>query len=191
MSRTAEIKKKTREVQIELKINIDGTGAREISTGVGFLDHMLEIFSEFSMFDIFLKASGDTHIDEHHLTEEIGMSLGEAIREASGTDIERFADAKVPLDEALCEFVIDISGRPFFFIHNYNLIREAFYANIAHIFFDGLSRGGKFTIHVTVLKGINSHHIVEAIFKAGALCFRKATRERKLGKPSSTKGYID
>ncbi len=190
--REIEITKSTKEVNIKLKVNLDGTGKREISTTIGLLDHMLEIFSEFSLFDIFISARGDTHIDEHHLTEEIGMVLGEAIRNACGNDIERFSNSKVPLDEALCEFVLDISGRPYFFLHGAEMIKESIYLNTLYIFFDGVARGGRFTIHCTVERGLNSHHIVEAMFKAGALCFRHATRKRGRGEgiPPSTKGYI-
>jgi len=188
--RVSSIEKKTKEAEVRISVNIDGKGERKISTSMGFLDHMLEIFSEFSLFDIELEAKGDTNVDYHHLTEEIGICLGKTIREACGDDIERFADAKVPLDEALCEFVLDISGRPYFFIHNFNLIRESYYANILHVFFDGVARGGGFTQHCIINYGMNSHHIVEACFKAAALCFRRATRKRDLNKPSSTKGYI-
>ncbi|MDT7906851.1 MAG: imidazoleglycerol-phosphate dehydratase [Candidatus Calescibacterium sp.] len=188
--RVSSIEKKTKEVEVRISVNIDGKGERKISTSIGFLDHMLEIFSEFSLFDIEVEAKGDTNVDYHHLTEEIGICFGKAIREACGDDIERFADAKVPLDEALCEFVLDISGRPYFFIHNFNLIRESYYANILHVFFDGVARGGGFTQHCIINYGMNSHHIVEACFKAAALCFRRATRKRDLNKPSSTKGYI-
>jgi imidazoleglycerol-phosphate dehydratase len=188
--RVSRIEKKTKEAEVRISVNIDGKGERKISTSIGFLDHMLEIFSEFSLFDIEVEAKGDTNVDYHHITEEIGICLGKTIREASGDDIERFANAKVPLDEALCEFVLDISGRPYFFIHNFNLIRESYYANILHVFFDGVARGGGFTQHCIINYGMNSHHIVEACFKAAALCFRKATRKRNLNKPSSTKGYI-
>jgi len=183
--RVSSIEKKTKEAEVRISVNIDGKGERKISTSIGFLDHMLEIFS-----DIEVEAKGDTNVDYHHLTEEIGICFGKAIREACGDDIERFADAKVPLDEALCEFVLDISGRPYFFIHNFNLIRESYYANILHVFFDGVARGGGFTQHCIINYGMNSHHIVEACFKAAALCFRRATRKRNLNKPSSTKGYI-
>jgi imidazoleglycerol-phosphate dehydratase len=190
MSRIGKVEKATREAEVYLSVNLDGEGRRNISTTIGFLDHMLEVFSEFSLFDIEISAKGDTHIDEHHLVEEIGLCFGEAIRDACGDDIERFADSKVPLDESLCEFVLDISGRPYFFLHNSHLIRESFYGNILFIFFDGVARGGGFTIHCTVERGMNSHHIVEAAFKAAALSFRKATRKRNLSRVPSTKGYL-
>jgi imidazoleglycerol phosphate dehydratase HisB len=188
--RTSSIQKKTKEAEVRIFVNLDGEGKRKVSTSIGFLDHMIEIFSEFSLFDIEIEAKGDIHVDYHHITEEIGLCFGKVIREACGDDIERFANAKVPLDEALCEFVLDISGRPYFFIHNFNLIRESLYANILHVFFDGVARGGGFTQHCIIEYGMNSHHIVEACFKAAALCFKKATRKRGLSKPSSTKGYI-
>lgn len=188
--RAYKLSKKTKEADIDLKINIDGTGKSKIETTVGFLDHMLTIFSEFSLFDIELSAKGDTHIDNHHLVEEIGLCMGEAIMSSCGKDIRRFGSEKVPLDEALCEFVVDISGRPYFFLHGAELIKEPFYLNILYIFFDGLARGGKFTTHCSVYYGMNSHHIVEASFKASALAFHQATRKRGVERIPSTKGYI-
>ncbi len=188
--RRCDMSKSTKEVSLKLSLNIDGRGERNIKTGVGFLDHMLEIFCEFSLFDLTLSARGDTHIDFHHTVEEVGKSLGEAIRRSCGDDIERFADSRVPLDEALCEFTLDISGRPYFFLHGAEKIQDIYLRDLLFVFFDGMARGGGFTIHCSVLHGMNSHHIVEACFKAGALCFRRATRTRGLEKPSSTKGYL-
>lgn len=190
LQREYEIDKKTEEVQLKVRVNIDGVGKRNIKTGIGFLDHMMEIFSEFSLFDIELSAQGDTHVDYHHLVEEVGLCVGEAIGKSCGEDIWRFGSQKVPLDEALSEFVLDISGRPYFFLHGAEFVKEPFYLNILYIFFDGLSRGGKFTSHCTIFYGLNSHHIVEASFKASALAFYKATRKRGVGRTSSTKGYI-
>lgn len=187
--REYEINKKTQEVEIKGRINIDGTGQRDIKTGIGFLDHMLGIFSEFSLFDMEISAKGDTHVDYHHLVEELGLCVGEAIAKSCGDDIWRFGSEKVPLDEALCEFVVDISGRPYFFLHGAENIKEHFYLNILYIFFDGLSRGGRFTSHCTIFYGFNSHHIVEASFKAASLAFYKATRKRGTGRVPSTKGY--
>lgn len=188
--RAYEVHRKTNEVEISLLLNLDGTGRRNIRTGIGFLDHMLEIFTEFSLFDIELTAKGDLKVDDHHLTEEVGIILGEAVARACGGDIVRFGDSKVPLDEALCEFVLDISGRPYFFLHGGEKIKEIQYLNTLHLFFDGVSRGGRFTSHCTIYHGLNSHHIVEASFKAAALAFHKATRKRAVGRTSSTKGYL-
>lgn len=188
--RFCELLKKTEEVEISLKIDLDGTGRRNIKTGLGFLDHMLDIFSEFSLFDMEIIAKGDLEVDSHHLIEEVGLSLGEAITRSCGDDIRRFADSKVPLDEALCEFVVDISGRPYFFLHGGEKINEPFYFNLLYLFFDGVARGGKLTLHCTVYHGLNSHHIAEASFKAAALSFHKATRRRGIKRTPSTKGYL-
>ena len=197
--RIASISRTTSESSIELTVNLDGTGVSNISTSVPFFDHMLTAFAKHSLTDLTVTATGDTHIDVHHTVEDIGISLGLAIREALGdkAGISRFGDALVPLDEALVQAVVDISGRPFL-VHSgepagfeFHLIGGHFTGSMVRHVFEAITYNAGLTTHVTVLNGRDPHHIAEAEFKAFARAFRQAKAIDPLvqGIPS-TKGAL-
>lgn len=197
--RTASISRTTSESQIELSLNLDGTGSSTIDTSVPFFDHMLTAFAKHSLTDLTVKATGDIHIDVHHTVEDIAISLGLAIREALGdkAGISRFGDALVPLDEALVQAVVDISGRPFL-VHTgepsgfeFHLIGGHFTGSLVRHVFEAISYNAGLTTHITVLNGRDPHHIAEAEFKAFARAFRQAKAFDALvdGIPS-TKGAL-
>jgi imidazoleglycerol-phosphate dehydratase len=197
--RIASISRTTSESSIELTINLDGTGVSNIETNVPFFDHMLTAFAKHSLSDLTVKASGDIHIDVHHTVEDIGISLGLAIREALGdkAGISRFGDALVPLDEALVQAVVDISGRPFL-VHSgepagfeFHLIGGHFTGSMVRHVFEAITFNAGLTTHITVLNGRDPHHIAEAEFKAFARAFRQAKALDPLvqGIPS-TKGAL-
>ena len=197
--RIASISRTTSESSIELTINLDGTGVSNIETTVPFFDHMLTAFAKHSLSDLTVKASGDIHIDVHHTVEDIGISLGLAIREALGdkAGISRFGDALVPLDEALVQAVVDISGRPFL-VHTgepegfeFHLIGGHFTGSMVRHVFEAITFNAGLTTHITVLNGRDPHHIAEAEFKAFARAFRQAKALDPLvqGIPS-TKGAL-
>ena len=197
--RTASISRTTSESSIELTLNLDGTGASNIDTSVPFFDHMLTAFAKHSLTDLTVKASGDIEIDVHHTVEDIGISLGLAIREALGdkAGISRFGDALVPLDEALVQAVVDISGRPFL-VHSgepagfeFHLIGGHFTGSMVRHVFEAITYNAGLTTHITVLNGRDPHHIAEAEFKAFARAFRQAKAIDPLvqGIPS-TKGAL-
>lgn len=195
----ASISRTTSESSIELTINLDGTGESNIETTVPFFDHMLTAFAKHSLSDLTVTASGDIHIDVHHTVEDIGISLGLAIREALGdkAGISRFGDALVPLDEALVQAVVDISGRPFL-VHSgepagfeFHLIGGHFTGSMVRHVFEAITFNAGLTTHITVLNGRDPHHIAEAEFKAFARAFRQAKALDPLvqGIPS-TKGAL-
>ena len=197
--RTARISRTTSESSIELHIDLDGTGASTINTSVPFYDHLLTAFAKHSLTDLTVTASGDTHIDVHHTVEDIGIALGLAIREALGdkAGISRFGDALVPLDEALVQAVVDISGRPYL-VHTgepagfeLHLIGGHFTGSMVRHVFEAITFNAGLTVHVTVLGGRDPHHIAEAEFKAFARAFREAKALDPLvsGIPS-TKGVL-
>ena len=197
--RIASISRTTSESSIELTINLDGTGVSNIETTVPFFDHMLTAFAKHSLSDLTVQASGDIHIDVHHTVEDIGISLGLAIREALGdkAGISRFGDALVPLDEALVQAVVDISGRPFL-VHSgepagfeFHLIGGHFTGSMVRHVFEAITFNAGLTTHITVLNGRDPHHIAEAEFKAFARAFRQAKALDPLvqGIPS-TKGAL-
>lgn len=197
--RTATIRRSTSESSIELTLNLDGTGVSDISTTVPFFDHMLTAFAKHSLTDLTVKASGDTHIDVHHTVEDIAISLGLAIREALGdkSGISRFGDALVPLDEALVQAVVDISGRPFL-VHTgepagfeFHLIGGHFTGSMVRHVFEAITFNAALTTHIRVVSGRDPHHIAEAEFKAFARAFRQAKALDALvsGIPS-TKGAL-
>ncbi len=194
--RNANIHRKTRETNIELNLNLDGKGEFDINTGIGFFNHMLETFSRHSLIDLTVIASGDIHVDFHHLVEDTAISLGKAVMQALGDKkgIRRFGEAQVPLDEALCESVIDVSGRPGCFdnLSDYRGLVGDFDFELGKVFFSGFAAQG-FTLHVKVKEGENLHHILEAAFKAFARALRRAieTDSRSEGRIPSTKDYID
>ena len=199
MSRSASIKRSTSESSIELTLNLDGTGKSNISTGVGFFDHLLTAFSKHSLIDLDIKATGDLHIDVHHTVEDTAIVLGQAIRESLGdkSGISRYGDATVPLDEALVRAVVDVSGRPYL-VHTgepagfeYHLIGGHFTGSLVRHVFEAITLNAGITVHVTVLDGRDPHHIAETEFKAFARAMRKAVEAdpRVSGIPS-TKGAL-
>ena len=197
--RVAQIKRETSESSIELSINLDGTGVSNIDSSVPFYDHMLTAFSKHSLIDLTVKATGDTHIDVHHTVEDIGIALGLAIKQALGdkAGISRYGDALVPLDEALVQAVVDISGRPYL-VHTgepagfeMHLIGGHFTGSMVRHVFEAITFNAALTVHITVLGGRDAHHIAEAEFKAFARAFRqaKALDPLVVGIPS-TKGAL-
>ena len=199
MSRTASRSRSTSESSIELSLDLDGTGASTIRTSVPFLDHLLTAFAKHSLTDLVVTASGDTDIDVHHTAEDVGIVLGDAIREALGDKrgIARFGDATVPLDEALTRAVVDLSGRPYL-VHGgepagfeLHLIGGHFTGSMVRHVFEAIVFNARMTAHVDVLAGRDPHHIAESEFKAFARAFRAAKAFDPLvaGVPS-TKGAL-
>ncbi len=193
--RRAAVDRSTSETTIRVELELDGTGKRRIATPVPFVDHMLDAFARHGLFDLVLEAKGDTHIDDHHTVEDIGMVLGSAFREALGdrAGIRRFGWATVPLDETLAEVVVDLSGRPFL-VYNVTLSHrevKGFDLGLFEDFFQALANQGGLNLHVNVRYGRNPHHMIEAVFKAFAKAMDQATRqdERVVGVPS-TKGVL-
>jgi imidazoleglycerol-phosphate dehydratase len=198
-SRTAELSRATSESQIELSLDLDGTGRSSISTSVPFFDHLLTAFAKHSLTDLTVRATGDTHIDAHHTVEDVSIVLGQAIRAALGdkSGIARYGDALVPLDEALAQAVVDISGRPYL-VHDgepegyaFHLIGGHFTGSLVRHAFEAIAYNAALTVHVRVLGGRDPHHIAEAEFKAFARAFRQAKALDPLvdGIPS-TKGAL-
>jgi imidazoleglycerol-phosphate dehydratase len=194
--RQAEVTRNTLETQISVSINLDGTGKSQFSTGLGFLDHMLDQIARHGMFDIDVQAKGDLHIDAHHTVEDIGITLGQAFAKAIGDKkgINRYGHAYVPLDEALSRVVLDLSGRPGLEF-NCEFTRAAigeFDVDLVHEFFQGFVNHANVTLHIDNLKGHNSHHQSETIFKAFGRALRMAVTfdERMSGIMPSTKGSL-
>jgi imidazoleglycerol-phosphate dehydratase len=199
MSRTATRSRSTSESSVELAIDLDGTGASSVHTSVPFLDHLLTAFAKHSLTDLTVTASGDTHIDVHHTAEDVGIVLGDAIREALGdkAGIARYGDATVPLDEALTRAVVDLSGRPYL-VHGgepagfeLHLIGGHFTGAMVRHVFEAVVFNARMTAHIDVLAGRDPHHIAESEFKAFARAFRAAKALDPLvsGVPS-TKGAL-
>lgn len=197
--RVASITRATSESSIELSIDLDGTGVSDIQTSVPFYDHMLTAFSKHSLIDLTVRATGDTDIDVHHTVEDIGITLGLAIKQALGdkAGISRYGDALVPLDEALVQAVVDISGRPYL-VHTgepagfeMHLIGGHFTGSMVRHVFEAITFNAGLTVHITVLGGRDPHHIAEAEFKAFARAMRQAVEPdaRVTGIPS-TKGAL-
>jgi imidazoleglycerol-phosphate dehydratase len=191
--RMAEIKRQTKETDIEVKLIIDGEGKADVSTGIGFLDHMLITLAKHSSIDLFLKARGDLYVDQHHLVEDIGISLGQALDKAleERKGIKRFGFALVPMDEALVLSAIDISGRGGFW-KDFSLKKTklgGFETETLEEFFRQLAFNTKISLHIRLLNGDNLHHIIEAMFKAFALALKEAIRIEGKEIPS-TKGKI-
>ena len=197
--RVAHLQRETSESSIDLSLDLDGTGSSDIQTSVPFYDHLLTAFSKHSLIDLTVRASGDTEIDVHHTVEDIGIVLGKAIREALGdkAGIARFGDALVPLDEALVQAVVDVSGRPYL-VHlgepagfEFHLIGGHFTGSMVRHVFEAVAANAGLTVHITVLGGRDPHHIAEAEFKAFARALRQAIAPdaRVIGVPS-TKGAL-
>jgi imidazoleglycerol-phosphate dehydratase len=194
--RKAAIKRTTKETDIAVAINLDGRGAGSISTGIGFLDHMLELFARHSRIDMDVMAAGDLHIDFHHTTEDVGIALGQAVRQALGDmrGIARYADALLPMDETLTRVAVDVSGRPFLVFrttfHSEKI--GTFDTQLVSEWFKAFAMNAGITLHVETLYGINDHHISESCFKGLARALRAAVEIDLQAKDEvpSTKGQL-
>jgi len=194
--RAAQVTRSTKETNISVDINLDGTGQYDISTGIGFFDHMLEQLSRHSLIDMTIMATGDTHIDFHHTVEDVGIALGQALVKALGerTGITRYADVHLPMDETLTRCAVDVSGRPFL-VWNVEFNRPKvgdFDTELFEEFFRALAINGGLTLHVETLYGSNCHHIAESCYKATAKALRKAIEidPRMADSVPSTKGRL-
>src|SRR6059058_1574136 len=194
--RTATIKRKTKETDIEVSVNLDGTGVSNVATGIGFLDHMLDLLARHSRIDVVVKATGDLHIDHHHTTEDVGIALGQAVKQALGDmkGITRYADVHVPMDEALTRVAIDISGRPFL-VFQAEFVRDkvgSFDTELVQEWFQAFAVNSGVTLHVATLYGTNDHHIAESCFKGLARALRAAVAidVRAANEVPSTKGSL-
>ncbi|GAA3339332.1 imidazoleglycerol-phosphate dehydratase HisB [Curtobacterium pusillum] len=198
-ARTATISRSTSESSIELELDLDGTGTSDISTSVPFFDHMLTAFSKHSLIDLRVRSTGDTHIDVHHTVEDTGIVLGQAIKQALGdrSGIGRYGDALVPLDEALAQAVVDVSGRPFL-VHTgepagfeFHRIGGHFTGSMVRHVFEAITFNAGITVHVRLLEGRDPHHIAEAEFKAFARAMRRAVElDPRVDGIPSTKGAL-
>lgn len=194
-NRCALLERKTRETSVQIELALDGRGHSEIATGVPFLDHMLDSFARHGFFDLKVQAQGDLEIDEHHTVEDVGIVLGRAFRQALGdrSGIKRFGSATVPLDEALCTSVVDISGRSYL-AYNVNIKQERvgnFQTILVHDFMKALSDEAQMNLHVIMHSGRNPHHMIETIFKSLAKAMDQATAvEPRVQGALSTKGTL-
>ena len=195
-ARTAEVTRNTGETQIRVAVNLDGTGAQKLDTGVPFLDHMLDQIARHGLIDLQIDAKGDLHIDAHHTVEDVGITLGQAFAKAIGDKkgIRRYGHAYVPLDEALSRVVIDFSGRPGLEFHvpfTRSMI-GGFDVDLVHEFFQGFVNHALVSIHVDNLRGVNAHHQCETVFKAFGRALRMAVEldARSAGTIPSTKGSL-
>jgi imidazoleglycerol-phosphate dehydratase len=196
VSRVGEINRKTTETDLHVRVNLDGTGQAKVKTGIGFFDHMLEALARHGLLDLTVEARGDLHVDGHHTVEDTGIVLGQAIAQALGdrAGIRRYADAIVPLDEALVRCVVDVSGRPYLSYHidipKWQMLGD-FDVFLTPEFFRALVLNARLTVHLDLIRGDNPHHIVESAFKAFARSLDSATAldPRVTGAPS-TKGTL-
>ncbi len=196
MTRTAEVVRNTKETQIRVRVNLDGTGVAKLATGIPFLEHMLDQVARHGMIDLDIDAKGDLHIDAHHTVEDIGITLGQAVAKAAGdkAGIRRYGHAYVPLDEALSRVVVDLSGRPgleYGVTYTRALIGE-FDVDLVHEFFQGFVNHALVTLHIDNLRGDNAHHQCETVFKAFARALRMALERDAAagGAIPSTKGSL-
>jgi imidazoleglycerol-phosphate dehydratase len=194
--RKGAVARKTKETDVEVAIDLDGTGASSIATGIGFLDHMLDLLARHSRIDVHVKAKGDLHIDHHHTTEDVGIALGQALKQALGDmkGISRYADVHVPMDEALTRVAIDISGRPIL-VFNVEFGRAKvgpFDTELVEEWFRAFATNAGVTLHVATLYGGNDHHIAESCFKGLARALRAAVAvdPRAANEVPSTKGRL-
>ncbi|MDD5556732.1 MAG: imidazoleglycerol-phosphate dehydratase HisB [bacterium] len=191
--RTGEVRRKTRETDIRVRVDLDGGGTADVRTGIGFFDHMLEIFARHARIDLKVVAKGDLHVGQHHTVEDVGISLGEALREALGRKegIGRYGFFAAPMDEALATVALDLSGRPYlrYGVRTGRRKIAGFDLGLVEEFFRALASSGGITMHVELSSGRNPHHIVEAVFKATARAFRMAVARSGRGIPS-TKGRL-
>jgi imidazoleglycerol-phosphate dehydratase len=194
--RQAKVERNTLETRISATVDLDGTGRYDVSTGIGFLDHMLEQLSRHSLIDITLKAEGDLHIDFHHTNEDTGIALGQAVAQALGDrkGVQRFADVLIPMDETLTRVALDLSNRPYL-VWRVNFTRDKLGEMDTELFkewFHAFAQNAGMTLHVENLYGTNSHHIIESCFKGLARALRRAVEidPRKAGEVPSTKGKL-
>lgn len=194
--RSATVERRTKETDIAVTVDLDGTGKSDIATGVGFLDHMLEQLSRHGLIDLTVKAKGDLHIDQHHTTEDVGIVLGQAVRKALGEmrGITRYADVHLPMDGTLTRCAVDISGRPFLvWLVSFGTAKIGeFDTELVREFFQAFAQNASITLHVENLYGDNSHHIAETCFKALARALRTAVAidPRQPDQVPSTKGSL-
>jgi imidazoleglycerol-phosphate dehydratase len=196
MPRIGDVTRRTKETELRVRVNLDGRGEASVRTGIGFFDHMLEALARHALLDLEVQAAGDLHVDGHHTVEDTGIALGQALAEALGdrAGIRRYADAMVPLDDALVRVVLDVSGRPFLAyqveIQKWQMLGD-YDVFLTPEFFRALVTNAGLTAHVDLIRGDNPHHIVEAAFKAFAKAFDAATAldPRVRGVPS-TKGVL-
>jgi imidazoleglycerol-phosphate dehydratase len=194
--RKATIKRKTKETDVEVGVDLDGTGAAAIATGIGFLDHMLDLLARHSRIDLTVKAKGDLHIDQHHTTEDVGIAFGQALKQALGDmkGIGRYADVNMPMDETLTRVAIDISGRPIL-VFKVSFGRDkigAFDTQLVREWFQAFVVNAGITLHVETLYGTNDHHVAESCFKGLARVLRAAVGidPRAANEVPSTKGTL-
>jgi imidazoleglycerol-phosphate dehydratase len=194
--RKALVSRSTKETDVEAAIDLDGAGTSSVATGIGFLDHMLDLLARHSRMDITVKATGDLHIDQHHTTEDVGIALGQAVKQALGDlkGITRYAGVHVPMDEALARVALDISGRPML-VFKVEFVRDkvgTFDTELVNEWFNAFAMNSGITLHVETLYGSNDHHIAEACFKGLARALRAAVAidPRAQGEVPSTKGTL-
>lgn len=193
--RVADVRRKTKETDVRVKLNLDGGGESKISIGLPFLEHMLELFAKHGLFDLHVTCTGDLEIDDHHSVEDIAITLGQALAQALAdkAGINRYGEAVVPMDEALCRSVIDLSGR-FYLVYEVPTKRQKignFSVELAEHFWRSFAETAKFNLHIDCLRGRNTHHILEGTFKASARALRQAVERNSRGSGvPSTKGLL-
>ena len=193
--RRGEIHRKTKETDVRVVLNLDGNGRSQVSTGLPFLDHMLDLFARHGLFDLEVACKGDLEIDDHHSVEDIAITLGQALTQALGdkVGIARYGEAVVPMDEALCRSVIDLSGR-FYLVYEVQTRRQKignFSVELAEHFWRSLAETARFNLHIDCLRGRNTHHILEGTFKATTRALRQAVnRDSRITGVLSTKGAL-
>jgi imidazoleglycerol-phosphate dehydratase len=194
--RKGAVARKTKETEVEVAVDLDGTGQSSIATGIGFLDHMLDLLARHSRIDMRVKAKGDLHVDHHHTTEDVGIALGQALKQALGDmkGITRYADIHMPMDEALTRVALDISGRPFL-VFDVKFVRAKigpFDTELVQEWFQAVAVNAGVTLHVATLYGANDHHIAESCFKGLARALRAAVAidPRAANETPSTKGTL-
>ncbi|MDD9305026.1 MAG: imidazoleglycerol-phosphate dehydratase HisB [Desulfobacter sp.] len=195
MSRQSNVSRQTKETQIEIRLDLDGSGLAEIDTGIPFFDHMLTAFAVHSFFDLKVLAKGDLEVDYHHTIEDTGLVLGQALQDAlSGKEgIQRFGDASVPMDEALSRVTVDLSNRPYLVYHIPEDLKSRgdFDAYLAKEFFQALCVKGGFNLHINAYYGVNEHHVLESVFKALGRSLNAATRtDNRVKGALSSKGSL-
>jgi len=194
-TRSADIRRQTKETNVRVSLDLDGTGAARIDTGLPFLDHMLDLFARHGLFNLEVECQGDLHIDDHHSVEDIAISLGQGFRQALGdkASIARYGAALVPMDEALCRVVVDLSGR-FFLVYQAKTNRQRignFSVELAEHFWRSFAESLQCNLHIDLIRGRNTHHILEATFKGAARALRQAVeRDPRIAGVLSTKGTL-
>ena len=193
--REAEVRRRTKETDVRVRLALDGGGAARVSTGVPFLDHMLELFARHGLFDLEVECRGDLHIDDHHSVEDVAITLGQAFSGALGdkAGVARYGSAYVPMDEALCRAVVDLSGR-FYLVYEVETRRDtigSFSVELAEHFWRSFAEAARCNLHIDCLRGRNTHHILEGTFKAAARALRQAAeRDPRVSGVPSTKGVL-